>query len=418
MQNHVKLPENIAQGITQFIKTSGMPVRSVMLRELPMVFRGRNDDDSSSRFAENGTAIPSGLLELLQIKHVLKGQIQIWLWIWRGSLIVYVLDHKGTPCHTLVRIVQEDAEFSVAHTDMLGMAVFEAVKPGIVVLMVPESNGQYLQFKVSIPLPRKNRRLIQYLRRGARMFYMPIVSIHRGEIFGYEALARDLTVDTFPVDIFTEAGCNGMDTLSELEMACVRTAIEESARYPWIIGRKLFVNVSASSIGSPRFIEYFMRSDLPLPPWQIVFEILEHLSLEEAKQLRQKTSALFRIGYDIALDDHGVAGSSGEHLIWLRARYVKIDCKYANDILVSGRYAAMEGCLNDAEQVNGRGIIEGVEGDWGARDLANFVKHGAPLVQGYAFGCPLPADQISGKVSELGLALIKSLCGKGLPTAA
>lgn len=254
----------------------------------------------------------------------------------------------------------------------------------------------------------KSEGLINYLRHGPRMFYMPIISAFTGIIYGYEALARDLHEDKFPYYFFDEAKSHGSQTLAELEMMCIQAAIQEAAQCDWLTGRKLFVNVSGGTFAWAPFSDYFLGSDLPLPPWRVVFEILEGISTQESRELRKRTSALFRVGHDFAIDDQGTQGTCLEHLLWLNARYVKIDQRYANGCLIQNRFAVLGGCLEDAEGVNGRGIIEGVEEDWSARELARFIEYRASFLQGFLFGRPLPADKISGEVLPAGMRLLQA----------
>jgi len=157
---------------------------------------------------------------------------------------------------------------------------------------------------------------------------------------------------------------------------------------------RLFVNAYSTSFNYPWFVEQFLDRGLPLPPWRIVFELVERLDPESAGVFHEKASKLFRAGYDFAIDDLGAPGTCGRILLQFHTAYAKTDRTFVNDCLRLGKWEVLKGYLREAADIAGRVIIEGVEEDWGVRDLGSFYERGVAYAQGFKFGRPLPADQV------------------------
>lgn len=241
-----------------------------------------------------------------------------------------------------------------------------------------------------------------------RVFFMPIVSLFNGQIFGYEALARDKDIDKFPADLFEEAKRAGINALVGLNMACIKKALEEVSKPYFPKDKLLFLNVSPPIFKRKEFQKLFLARDLPLAPWNIVFEIIEE-EIENIDELKAAVQPLLNVGYSLATDDQGAKGTCGLRMLQLTTRYVKIDLEFAGLCLKKDRFGTFEGYVRDTNDLTGLVVVEGIEDYWDARDLVEFYSRQAALGQGYLFGKAKPVEEIDIEIPERAKAVLKKM---------
>jgi diguanylate cyclase (GGDEF)-like protein len=219
--------------------------------------------------------------------------------------------------------------------------------------------------------------------------FQPIVDIHSGEVFGYEALLREfgrLGFET-PREVFDYAAKH--DRIGELETLLRRKAIAKFARMGVSEKAKLFLNVDARNLST-------MQDQLDatlaatrahgLAPWNICLEIPEiHERFAQDELHRFVTSARDR-GFGIALDDFGQGYSQLRLLYQYEPGILKIDRFFITSLQNDARKRLFVSSVVDLAHVLGiRVVAEGVET---ASELRACRDVGCDLVQGYLVARP------------------------------
>jgi EAL domain-containing protein (putative c-di-GMP-specific phosphodiesterase class I) len=213
--------------------------------------------------------------------------------------------------------------------------------------------------------------------------FQPVVELETRRVIGYEALTR-FADGRDPAETFAEAAILGIGT--DLELACVRRSLEAAVALPedaWI-----GVNVSpAMLLETPELAALLDTTRRP-----VVLEITERAEVDDYVRLHRAIAAL---GSDvrIAVDDAGAGYAGLQRILELRADLVKLDM-----VLVRGvdsdpaRQALVAGMSHFARRTDARLLAEGVESDAEAEALLDL---GVELGQGFLFGRPLPAEEVS-----------------------
>ena len=158
--------------------------------------------------------------------------------------------------------------------------------------------------------------------------YQPIVDLHNGSVFGYEALSR-----------FPEAGYGWWDPekvfaaareqhhLWQLDYLCRSMAILNAA--PILAEQQtLFLNVDANILEDREFHQGTTAkflSDRALPADHIIFEVSEKVSIEDYAKFSQILENYHVQKYRIAIDDVG-SGYSGLNLLArIEPQFIKLD---------------------------------------------------------------------------------------------
>jgi EAL domain-containing protein (putative c-di-GMP-specific phosphodiesterase class I) len=218
--------------------------------------------------------------------------------------------------------------------------------------------------------------------------YQPIVSLHsRGEIFGYEALARtaDRTWFPGPMELFQFAEQEGL-TYS-LDRLAREKAIDGCI--PLRQGQKLFINVMAQIMEDPDFSPGQTLSLLEqhrLSPHNVVFEITERSSIADFGSVKKVLEHYRSQGYQIAIDDVGAGYSSLQSIIELRPDYLKVDRSIIQNIdLDEMKEHILYTLIQLADKMGIAIIAEGIERE---EELAKVRELGVAYAQGYLLGRP------------------------------
>ena len=234
----------------------------------------------------------------------------------------------------------------------------------------------------------QRRWLTGMLRRGGlTSVFQPIVRCGTNEVFGFEALMRGEDAGRLiaPERLLAAARETGL-TLQLDRHAC-STAVAEAARHR--VNTKLFVNVTPSAFnGEERGVPGALRAleQLQLSPHQIVFELVESEPVADWKKLRKILGRYRECGFQVALDDFGVAYSSPDTLYELRPDFVKLDRTLISGVHLNGCRAALTGKLIEAAREFGARIIaEGVES---AGEYNWTCERGVDYAQGFYISKP------------------------------
>lgn len=239
-----------------------------------------------------------------------------------------------------------------------------------------------------------NELLIEEIIKEERIspVYQPIVSLSTGEIFGYEALSRfDLqrnesdTVSTR--DIFQTAYQSGQ--LWDLERLCRKKALEGAKHISH--GLKLFLNVSPNVIHDNQFRSGFTNKYLNkygISATDVVFELTEHMAIENMDSFKSVLNHYRRQGYETALDDVGAGESGLNTLLALNPTYLKLDMEIIRDIEKHhNKRSLVKAFVQFANTSNTILIAEGIETE---KELAVLSELGVDYGQGFYLGRPEP----------------------------
>lgn len=214
-----------------------------------------------------------------------------------------------------------------------------------------------------------------------RPHFQPVVDLQRGEVCGYEALARFTgRGDLRAGDVFAAAELHGVGGALEAQM--VREVLEARPHLP--ANRFLAVNASPRALVAPEVHAAFDESD---GLDRIIVEVTEQTDADIGA-LRAELDHLRTRGALVAVDDAGAGYGSLSRITALRPDFVKIDRGLVADIDTEPAKAAVVQTLCElAARIDAWVIAEGVER---MEELDTLMDLSVPLAQGFAFGRPVP----------------------------
>ncbi|SES07946.1 bifunctional diguanylate cyclase/phosphodiesterase [Psychrobacillus sp. OK032] len=218
--------------------------------------------------------------------------------------------------------------------------------------------------------------------RAIQTVFQPIISLHSGQIYGYEALSRGPanTVLQNPEMLFDYALKNGQ--LWELENLCRANALK--CAYELKAQGKLFLNVNPNIMNDSKFKQGFTKeylSKFKMDADSIVFEITEREAINNLKDFINTIDHYKNQFYQIAVDDVG-AGYSGLNVLTdVHPHYMKLDMKLIRDIDRDRTKQLLVSSLSEFANYSQINIIaEGIE----TRDeLRTLIDIGVHFGQGY-----------------------------------
>lgn len=214
-----------------------------------------------------------------------------------------------------------------------------------------------------------------------RPHFQPIVDLQRGEVCGYEALARFTDWPGVAIaDVFAAADDHGMGGALEAQM--VREVLE--ARPHVSADRFLSVNLSPQAALTDEVHEAFAASDRLD---SVIIEITEQTDTD-LDQLAAALAELRARGALIAVDDAGAGYGSLARITALHPHFVKIDRSLVHNLDHEPAKAAVVETLSElASRIDAWVVAEGIER---LEELDALIRMRIPLGQGYAFGRPGP----------------------------
>lgn len=218
---------------------------------------------------------------------------------------------------------------------------------------------------------------------------MPICSVERGELFGYEVLSRGPAGTPWrePESFLAEAARRGR--LLEMDLHCLAACW----RVLNVIGGRqvVFLNVFSETLLHPGFLPWLDRviRAAPAHDHQAVLEIHESATLHELSRLHRTLEELKARDIMVAFDDLQPGDLTPTHLE-LRPDFLKVD---RGVLLYVDQGAARDylgGLTTLQHEGNGLILVEGVETD-GQLDMLREL--GVDFAQGYLFGAPAPLSE-------------------------
>lgn len=258
------------------------------------------------------------------------------------------------------------------------------------------------------------------LRQTCRPWFQPIIEVARGRVAGYEALARQVSVDgsaksighLFFSDIIPNTLKLGLDRHIRQE------AIDAFVNFP----DAGFVAVNISPYWIDLLDDFHLSPTVAMieragiDPARVVIEITEIGG--DLDKLERVVAEYRAAGMKLAVDDFGVGASQIDRLVRLRPDYIKLDMDLFKQASRGGTEAdVLLAIAAIAERTGCEIICEGVETD---EEFHFALECGASYVQGWVFqaaaATPVAADRYSRQVNTLKKSYLQRKTQKYLNT--
>jgi diguanylate cyclase (GGDEF)-like protein/PAS domain S-box-containing protein len=235
-------------------------------------------------------------------------------------------------------------------------------------------------------------------RNQLELHYQPVYDRVRRRVVSVEALlrwrdpARGLVPPGEFIQLAEETGMIVPMGRWVLDTACrqLRTWQDEG-----LAGLRVAVNISAVQLQQPGLVEAIRESmeQHRIAPESLQLEITESIALQNFDTTMAVLRELRDMGLTLAIDDFGTGHSSLVYLRHLPIDTVKIDKEFLRDIATDDTAAAIVSyVISLAHTLNLKVVAEGVE----TEDQFMFLRHySCDLLQGYYFGRPMPAEEVS-----------------------
>jgi diguanylate cyclase (GGDEF)-like protein/PAS domain S-box-containing protein len=239
------------------------------------------------------------------------------------------------------------------------------------------------------------------------LHYQPKIDLKTGEITGVEALIRWWHPErglVGPLQFISIAeDCGLMLPIGNwvLRESCRQAKAWQDAGLPPM---EMAVNVSSVQFRNDEFLDGIstILRETGLEPRYLELELTESVLMQHAEfsvPLLQKLKAM---GLRLAIDDFGTGYSSLSYLRQFPIDTLKVDQSFIHEINADTDEATIiSAVINMGCRMKHRVIAEGVET---AEQLAFLRAHGCDEGQGFYFGQPMPAEEMS-KLLDLGMTL-------------
>lgn len=232
-----------------------------------------------------------------------------------------------------------------------------------------------------------------------RVHYQPIVDVRTASIVGVEALARIEAADgslVHPSTFISVAESSGLVTpMGERVLEIALNQLEE-----WVtsgIDVQLNVNVSPRQLSratfAPAIFEHLVSRGLT--PNALCLEITEGAVVDATGPTLITLRRLRAYGVSVGIDDFGTGYSSLTTLKHLPADVIKVDRSFVEGIGDgddSNDRAIVGAVVKIAHDLGCQVVAEGVED---AVQVEALREMGCDQVQGYRYGRPVPAEQMT-----------------------
>ena len=229
-------------------------------------------------------------------------------------------------------------------------------------------------------------------------FFQPLVELRTGRLTGFEVLTRWQHQELgfiLPGNFISLAEDHGLIGL--LTEQILQKALSSAILLPDPL--TLAVNISPSQLQDLSLPEQICGAAVKgrLPPARLTVEITESALLGDLNRAKAIAHELKAIGCRLSLDDFGTGYSSMVHLQALPFDELKIDRSFVSSMTRAREsrkiVAAVVGL---GHSLNMTTVGEGIETEQQA-DMLLWL--GCEVGQGWLYGKPVPADEISGLIA-------------------
>jgi EAL domain-containing protein (putative c-di-GMP-specific phosphodiesterase class I) len=329
-----------------------------------------------------------GLDEAIRIAEIVVTTFREWRFVWKGRTF-----HVGASVGVVA--IDSDVESAAQLLSQADVACYAAKERGRNRVDVYRKDG-------AEPSPHHAQILVAATLRDAleqnrfRLFCQPIVALAGAAPLRYELLIRLLDADgclVLPKAFIPAAERYGL--MSAIDRWVIETAFRAYAEALGASrGVEIAINLSGDSLNDddfPKFVlEQFERSSVP--PDRVCFEITETAAIHNLDRAIEFVTEIRRGGSRVALDDFGSGLSSFTYLRRLPADYLKIDGSFVRDMVNSPREEALVAAINEVGHTLGITTIAEYAHSTAIVDCLR--RLGVDCAQGYAFGVPMPLENM------------------------
>ncbi|VUD62702.1 Phytochrome-like protein cph2 [Thalassocella blandensis] len=234
--------------------------------------------------------------------------------------------------------------------------------------------------------------------RELEVYYQPQINIISNEIYGLEALVRWqhperglISPDTF-IPLAEEMGL-----ISEIDQWVIEEGCRQCVewRKQGIDIKHLSVNLSAADFLNQNLLPTILQTlaKYQLATSCLTLEITEGLMLNSVPDTVALLDKMSEIGLGLAVDDFGTGYSSLSYIKQFPINELKVDQSFVKGIADDeGDRALAHAIIQMGAILNLTVVAEGVET---AQQLEIIRNLGCPVVQGYHFCKPLPAEALN-----------------------
>ena len=231
------------------------------------------------------------------------------------------------------------------------------------------------------------------------LFYQPVINLHTGEVYGFEALMRwfhpekGFISPAVFIPVIEETGQIIEASNWAFRKACTSLKhIQESTRYHKDL--HMSVNFSSEDFSAPDFVDniYSALSETDVKAEQIHLEITERLLVGQPERAKETLSMCRKAGMGVAIDDFGTGYSSLNYLHTYPINTLKIDQSFIRDMESDKTLLQLVRSIVMLGHNMGMDIVaEGVETLQEAKILKEM---GCNLVQGFYFAKPMSEKDV------------------------
>jgi diguanylate cyclase (GGDEF)-like protein/PAS domain S-box-containing protein len=230
------------------------------------------------------------------------------------------------------------------------------------------------------------------------LHYQPLFEISERRLLGFEALIRLPAEDgtLIPPLVFISVA-EELQLIDKIGAWVLREACGAAATWPEDL--TVAVNLSPAQFlaGSVSDIVAAALKETGLPAHRLELEITETLLLGDSAAIMAELQTLKAMGVAIVMDDFGTGYSSLSYLWRFPFDKIKIDRSFMQGFNGLGRDAktVVKTIIALGRELNMRVTVEGVEN---ATQAAFLDTVDSDQVQGYFFGRPVPASEVSANI--------------------
>ena len=232
-----------------------------------------------------------------------------------------------------------------------------------------------------------------------KVYVQPKIELHRGRIYGMEALARWISPKlgfVSPADFIPIAENAGL--IREIDLQIIEQVLiwMQERQYQ---GKKIApvaVNISPEHFYHPKFISGLRQlvQKYYADPKYLIIEVTESISLVDIEKAKEILVRLRLMGFGTSVDDFGIGYSSLTYLQKLFFSELKIDQSFISKIHEVGTNSIVKSILQIAHHLSMTSVAEGIETE---EQYELLKKLGCNVAQGYYFYKPMPLEELDEK---------------------
>jgi diguanylate cyclase (GGDEF)-like protein len=236
------------------------------------------------------------------------------------------------------------------------------------------------------------------LHDGFELHYQPLFEISKRRLIGFEALIRLPAEDgtLIPPLVFIPVA-EDLRLIDKVGAWVLREACRTAATWPEYLTVAVNLSPAQFLVGSVSDIVAAALKEAGLAAHRLELEITETLLLGNSKAIMAELQTLKAMGVAIVMDDFGTGYSSLSYLWRFPFDKIKIDRSFMQGFEGSSRDAktVVKTIIALGRELNMRVTVEGVET---ATQVAFLDKADGDQAQGYFFGRPVPASEVSANI--------------------